>query len=601
MADARQRLLIEIAVKNQRALGNVNQSLKNIERNSFTMGKAVKGALGAFAIIGSARLVGGLVNTIRTFEDLKATLVTIEGDAQKAGEAFDTIRKFTAGTTFQLEEVSNAFITFRNAGLNPTTSLMTNIGNIAAGMGKRLDEVARAVFNATTGEFEMLKQLGVKVKTEGKNLTVTFRGVSKTIRNDGKEIVAFLEEIGQTDFAGAIDARAKTLTGAFSNLQDQIAEVAVAIGEGGLKTELTEGAREMTKLLQSTPELTFALGKLGELVGKTLNVLLKSLAGILIQIGRAYDFISTKVNVFLGNTDEQIVQQRKFNETYKRFFNDMNAMLPVQEKVNDATAEATHVSKTYTMKMEEMNQTVKEATAEQKKYAKATEDAQKETAAIAARFAHNVTLLDLTIDGFNRVNSTAVDALTDVVMGAQTLQEALGTIAKVALRQVIAGFIQMAIVTPILNKLAEILGFDMVSATQKQTNAEKELNRELQKQIGLRLLLKVITGGFFGNGGKVGFANGGAIGFGGARATGGAVGGSNAFLVGERGPELFIPNTAGTIVSNETMGSRMGETNINFNINAIDAQGFDELLLSRKNLIVGTIQQAFRQQGRRLA
>jgi len=599
MADARQRLLIEIAVKNQQALGNVNNSLKKIERNSLTMGKAVKGALGAFAIIGGARLIGGLVNTVRTFEDLRATLVTIEGDAQKAGEAFDLIRKFTAGTTFQLEEVSNAFITFRNAGLNPTQAMMTDIGNIAAGMGKRIDDVARAVFNATTGEFEMLKQLGIKVKTEGKNLTVNFRGTARTIKNDGKEIVAFLREIGEVEFAGAIDARAKTLSGAFSNLQDQIAEVAVAIGEGGLKTELTEGAREMTKLLKNTPEVTRALGKMGELIGKTLNVLLKSFVGLLIGIGKAYDFIAGKVNVFLGNTDEAIVQQRKFNETYKTYFNDMNAMLPVQKKINDATAQGTKVNKTYEMKMGEMNQTVEEAAEAQKKYKKATEDAQKETAAIAARFAHNVTLLDLTIDGFNQVNSTAVDALTDVVMGAQTLQEALGTIAKVALRQVIAGFIQMAIVTPILNKLADILGFDMVSATQKQTNAEKALNSELKKQIGLRLLLRLVGG--FANGGAVGYANGGAIGFGGARAGGGAVGGSNAFLVGERGPELFIPNTAGTIVSNETMGSRMGETNINFNINAIDAQGFDELLLSRKNLIVGTIQQAFRQQGRRLA
>ncbi len=599
MADARQRLLIEIAVKNQQALGNVNNSLKKIERNSLTMGKAVKGALGAFAIIGGARLIGGLVNTVRTFEDLRATLVTIEGDAQKAGEAFDLIRKFTAGTTFQLEEVSNAFITFRNAGLNPTQAMMTDIGNIAAGMGKRIDDVARAVFNATTGEFEMLKQLGIKVKTEGKNLTVNFRGTARTIKNDGKEIVAFLREIGEVEFAGAIDARAKTLSGAFSNLQDQIAEVAVAIGEGGLKTELTEGAREMTKLLKNTPEVTRALGKMGELIGKTLNVLLKSFVGLLIGIGKAYDFIAGKVNVFLGNTDEAIVQQRKFNETYKTYFNDMNAMLPVQKKINDATAQGTKVNKTYEMKMGEMNQTVEEATEAQKKYTKATEDAQKETAAIAARFAHNVTLLDLTIDGFNQVNSTAVDALTDIVMGAQTLQEALGTIAKVALRQLIAGFIQLAIVTPILNKLAEMLGFDMVSATQKQTNAEKELNRELQKQIGLRLLLRLVGG--FANGGAVGYANGGAIGFGGARAGGGAVGGSNAFLVGERGPELFIPNTAGTIVSNETMGSRMGETNINFNINAIDAQGFDELLLSRKNLIVGTIQKAFRQQGRRLA
>ena len=71
-------------------------------------------------------------------------------------------------------------------------------------------------------------------------------------------------------------------------------------------------------------------------------------------------------------------------------------------------------------------------------------------------------------------------------------------------------------------------------------------------------------------------------------------------MVGERGPELFVPNSTGTVVPNERL-STGGETTINFNINAVDAASFDELLISRKNLIVGTIQQAFRQQGRRFA
>jgi hypothetical protein len=83
---------------------------------------------------------------------------------------------------------------------------------------------------------------------------------------------------------------------------------------------------------------------------------------------------------------------------------------------------------------------------------------------------------------------------------------------------------------------------------------------------------------------------------------GGNVGTGGAYLVGERGPELFVPNTAGTVVSNEASGRAMGgEVTVNFNISAVDAAGFDELLLSRKGLIIGTIQQAFRQQGRRFA
>jgi hypothetical protein len=43
--------------------------------------------------------------------------------------------------------------------------------------------------------------------------------------------------------------------------------------------------------------------------------------------------------------------------------------------------------------------------------------------------------------------------------------------------------------------------------------------------------------------------------FGGARAEGGPVSGNKTYLVGERGPELFVPNVAGTIVPNDQIPS----------------------------------------------
>ena len=253
------------------------------------------------------------------------------------------------------------------------------------------------------------------------------------------------------------------------------------------------------------------------------------------------------------------------------------------------------------MKLDEYNMTLKESKAQQDRFTKAMENSNKEAADLAARFNHNVTALDLFVNGYNSLNDAAVSSITNVIMGTESLGDAIKNITQNALRSMISGFVQLFIVGPALKKIAEIMGIDMVNATTKQSQAEKELNSQLKKQIGLRLLLMLIGGGGFADGGTVGYANGGKIGFGGARAGGGPVGKNNSYLVGERGPELFVPNSAGTVVSNETMGSRMGETNINFTINAVDAQGFDELLLSRKGLIIGTIQQAFRQQGRRLA
>ena len=59
--------------------------------------------------------------------------------------------------------------------------------------------------------------------------------------------------------------------------------------------------------------------------------------------------------------------------------------------------------------------------------------------------------------------------------------------------------------------------------------------------------------------------------FGGGRAMGGPVNAGTSYVVGERGPELFVPNTAGTIVPNG--GSGRGNT-INVTVNgAIDAEG----------------------------
>lgn len=56
----------------------------------------------------------------------------------------------------------------------------------------------------------------------------------------------------------------------------------------------------------------------------------------------------------------------------------------------------------------------------------------------------------------------------------------------------------------------------------------------------------------------------GVLGFGGERADGGPVQTGKTFLVGERGPELFTPNSSGSIISNDKLGGK--GTVINFNI-----------------------------------
>jgi len=70
----------------------------------------------------------------------------------------------------------------------------------------------------------------------------------------------------------------------------------------------------------------------------------------------------------------------------------------------------------------------------------------------------------------------------------------------------------------------------------------------------------------------------GAVGAG--RASGGPVSANTPYMVGERGPELFMPNGAGTIIPNHALGGMGGQTNItNYNIQAIDVKSFEERIL----------------------
>jgi tape measure domain-containing protein len=81
------------------------------------------------------------------------------------------------------------------------------------------------------------------------------------------------------------------------------------------------------------------------------------------------------------------------------------------------------------------------------------------------------------------------------------------------------------------------------------------------------------------------------------RALGGPVMGNKSYIVGERGPELFTPNTAGQITRNDQLGG--STTNVNFTIVANDTTGFDTLLNSRKGMIKQLISDAMLDKGQR--
>ena len=79
------------------------------------------------------------------------------------------------------------------------------------------------------------------------------------------------------------------------------------------------------------------------------------------------------------------------------------------------------------------------------------------------------------------------------------------------------------------------------------------------------------------------------------REMGGTVRSGQPYIVGEAGAELFTPNQTGSITPNNAMGGN----NVNININAVDAQGIDDLLYDKRAMLVSVIQKSLREQGMR--
>lgn len=172
-------------------------------------------------LIASVAGLNKFVQVNRQFDILDAQLHTITGNAIAARGAFHFISKFAQETPYDLQQVTRAFVTLNNFGLDPSERALKSYGNTASSMGKSLEQMIEAVADATTNEFERLKEFGIKAKSEGDNVIFTFRGVSTTVKKNAQAIENYLIKLGELNFSGAMERRMLTLDGMLSNLGDQ--------------------------------------------------------------------------------------------------------------------------------------------------------------------------------------------------------------------------------------------------------------------------------------------------------------------------------------------------------------------------------------------
>jgi hypothetical protein len=206
------------------------------QRASGQFGKAVsslKGIIGAAfaadAIIGFGK---NIINTTAEFQKMEAVLTNTLGSKSAAQVAMNRIVDFASKTPFEVAELTEAFVKLSNRGFVPTVEQMRSLGDIASSTGKSFDQLTEAALDAMTGEFERLKEFGIRASAEGDRVQFTFKGVTTEVEKTDSAIKDYILSLGDAEgVTGAMAAISETTGGKISNLGDNFTQLYKALGD----------------------------------------------------------------------------------------------------------------------------------------------------------------------------------------------------------------------------------------------------------------------------------------------------------------------------------------------------------------------------------
>jgi hypothetical protein len=178
----------------------------------------IAGIFAADKVIGFAKEV---IAVTAEFQKLSAVLTNTLGSRSAAAGAMTKIQEFASQTPFSVQELTASFVKLANQGFTPTTAQLRKLGDLASSTGKGFDQLAEAIIDAQTGEFERLKEFGIRASKAGDQVTFTFKGIQTQTKFTNDAIREYLVSLGDLQgVSGSMAAISETLGGQISNLGD---------------------------------------------------------------------------------------------------------------------------------------------------------------------------------------------------------------------------------------------------------------------------------------------------------------------------------------------------------------------------------------------
>ena len=204
----------------------------NMNQTSKVAGDLKASLAGVFAVGTAVSLAKSIITVRAEFEKFEAMLKVALGSAEAANREFDKIKQFAATTPFSVRELTDSFVRLVNQGFKPTQKEMKAMGDLAAAMGKDFIQLTEAIIDAQVGEFERLKEFGIRASKEGDNVTLAFKGVEHQVDFTAEAIQQAIIGFGEMEgVMGTMEEVSQTLGGQLSMLGDSVTLLANEIGK----------------------------------------------------------------------------------------------------------------------------------------------------------------------------------------------------------------------------------------------------------------------------------------------------------------------------------------------------------------------------------
>jgi len=608
MAD--QQLNIKLNV-----IDNASKAFTEVKNSIFNLRNALAG-------LGAGLTVKSLINVGSQAELTRNKLSFLFGSVEKGSQAFNTLTQFASKAPFAFDDIVNS------------ANNLAVISKTTDDLSKNLQIVGN-VASITGLDFQTTAEQISKAFTKGINSARIFqdKGVASLLGfSQNADISAFQTEqafnrvfgVGGR-FAQATDVLSSTFEGTLKKLTNTFTKFQTDINKAGFFDFIKAGLDTINNLISANSKTfeDFSL-KIGQtLINATKGVLLGT--GLIIDaVAPIFKFVVSGIEGLLTiidalprgvreigiigflllGTGGKIVAlalgslldaQKKFVEQFgnQKFFLEENNSLLEKETGAYATI------KDFLNKIDEQQKTNIENQ-------KRTNDLINQA---GQGLNNQVSLLDQIIGKFRELNDSALNELNktaEIIAG--TLNQAIKDFSKGIAESIVLGkslgetlksAVQNALVRIISSQIEILIRLASQLAFEKLITQEKIAQATISSGSG--------GGGFLGTLARIGFnafAGGGSVPLDapnfynpvGEFAEGGAVKSGMPITVGERGRELFVPQSNGTIIPNQDLS--LGNNNYNFTIVATDVRGVKELLLNNRSTIVNIMNQALNAKGK---